>query len=422
MQPTRADTYPAAMRMFVRFVAAVSLVMALAAPGTAAVAAASERAPDQPAALSPHWTKISSNAGFSGAAAGLLRTADGRLHVIWPADNNGDHSLHYSTVSARGKLLASGMILSHWAGLDQYPSLVPDRHGMRAIFDGENGKSGNPYNIGSFYSATAGPSGATWKLAPGSLSHDNPPITDNAATSTSGGEPVTAWSEVSSLAYHTGIDPHIPAMAPDVKISAGPRGGVLDPTLLTSQGTVWGAWFNSSGTATMGYWAGKILSGAKAIRKAPGSGGKGLNNSQPLQPVALAARIGGGIYLAYCVPTKILTCAHVALWRAGATKAIQVPGSAGPQNSKVALAAAPGGHLWVLWYDYHSNLIHAVQTNAAATGFGKVRIVTPPKRLSAFDGLQVNASRGPLCILALAMQTGTNTSPAYFFTQIASVG
>jgi len=36
----------------------------------------------------------------------------------------------------------------------------------------------------------------------------------------------------------------------------------------------------------------------------------------------------GGIYLAYCVPTKTLTCAHVALWRAGAAKAMQVPGSA----------------------------------------------------------------------------------------------
>lgn len=125
---------------------------------------------------------------------------------------------------------------------------------MRAIFDGANGKSGSPYNIGSFYSATAGRSGTTWKLAPGSLSHDNPPLTDNAATTTPGGQPVGAWSEVSSLAYHVGIDPHVPAATSDVKISVGPRGGMLNPTLLTSKGTVWGAWFNSSGTAAMGYW------------------------------------------------------------------------------------------------------------------------------------------------------------------------
>src|SRR5579859_5265515 len=101
------------MRVFVRFAAAVWCAMALTAPGAAA-AAASLRPPVRPVALSPRWIKISSDAGFGNAAAGLLRTGDGRLHVVWPADNNGDHSLHYSTVSAHGRLLASGVILTHW--------------------------------------------------------------------------------------------------------------------------------------------------------------------------------------------------------------------------------------------------------------------------------------------------------------------
>jgi hypothetical protein len=85
---------------------------------------------------------------------------------------------------------------------------------------------------------------------------------------------------------------------------------------------------------------------------------------------------------------------------------------------KVALAAAPGGHLWVLWFDYHSNVIHAVQTNASATGFGRVLTIRPPTRLSTFDGLKANVSRGHLSIVALAMQTGTGSSPAYFLAQI----
>lgn len=405
------------MRVFARLAVAVCSTVALATPSAALADAANHRAPARPATLSPHWIKISSDAGFSGASAGLLRTADGRLHVLWPADNNGNHSLHFSTVSAHGQLLATGAIFSHWGSIDQYPSLVPDGHGMRAIFDGANGKSGSPYDIGTFYSATAGPSGTKWTLAPGSLSHDIPPLTDNAASTTPSGQPVTAWSEVSSLAYHFGIDSHIPAKAPDVKISAGPGGGVLNPTLLTSQKVVWDAWFNASFTTTMGYWAGKLFAGAKGQHKAPGSGGKGLNNNQPLQPVALTARVGGGIYLAYCVPTKTLTCGHVALWRVGAARAMRVPGSDGDQNSKVALAAAPGGHLWVLWYDFHVNVIHAVETNANATGFGKVLTIKPPTRLFEFDGLQANASLGPLDIVALAMQQGTASSPAYFFAQ-----
>ena len=406
------------MRVFVRIAAAISAVMALAVP--CAPAAASHRAPARPAVMSPNWIKISSDAGFSGASAGLLRTPDGRLHVIWPADNLGDHSLHYSTLSESGRLLATGTILTGWNAIDQYPSLVPDGSGMRAVFDGADGQSGSPYNIGSFYSATAGPAGQTWTLAPGSLSHDNPPLTDNTAAVAAGGTPVTAWSAVSALAYHVGIDAQVPAATPDVKISVGPGGGVLNPALVTSQGVLWGAWFNSSGTSTMGYWADKIFTGAPALRKAPGSGGKGLNNSQPLQPTALAGRAGGGTYLAYCVPTKVLTCGHVALWRTGAAMARTVPGSASVQDGRVALAAAPGGHLWVLWFDYHANVIHAVETNAAATRFGAVLTIRPPAHLYAFDGLQANAIRGPLSIVALEMRSGKGSSPAYFFAQIGS--
>ncbi len=405
------------MRVSIRLAAAAATAVIFTASCPAAASGLSQQAPGR--VMSPHWIKISSDAGFGGASAGLLRTKDGRLHVVWPADDNGDHSLHYSTISAHGKLLASGVILTHWTGIDQYPSLVHDGSGMRAIFDGANGKSGSPYNIGSFYSATAGPSGVTWKLAPGSLAHDNPPLLDNTATTTPGGTPVTAWSEVSSLAYHVGIDPHVPAMAPDVKIHAGAAAGLQNPTLVSAQGSVWGAWFNSSGTSTMGYWADKIFTGAKGMLKAPDSGGRGLNNNQPLQPVALAARTKGGMYLAYCVPTKALTCGHVDLWRVGAARAMRVPGSSGIQQSKVALAAEPGGHLWVLWFDYDSHLIHAVRTNAAATGFDKALTIRPPSRLYSFDGLQADASLGQLSIVALVMQSGAGSTPAYFFTQLA---
>jgi hypothetical protein len=411
------------MPMLARFAAVVSAA-ALAGSSAGVASAAGSSPPDRAAARSPHWIKISSDIGFGFASAGMLRTSDGRLHVLWPTDISNDHTLNYSTVSAAGKLLAAGVILRHWGAIDQVPSLVPDpqghgRVGLRAVFNGENNKAGSPYNIGSFYSATAGPSGTHWTLEPGSLSHDNGPLTDNTATAKSDGEPVTAWSEVSALAYHVGIDPHVPARAPDIKIPVGASGGVLNPTLLTSHGVVWGAWFNSSGTATMGYWVDKIFSGAPGMRKAPGSGGRNLNNSQPEQPVALAARTRGGIYLAYCAPTRILTCGHVALWRAGAARAMSVPGSASGNAGKVALAAAPGGYLWVLWFDFHSNVIHAVRTNAAATAFGPVRTIRPPAQLDSFSGLEANASLGPLSIVALA-QTGTSSSPAYYFAQIRS--
>jgi hypothetical protein len=95
-----------------------------------------------------------------------------------------------------------------------------------------------------------------------------------------------------------------------------------------------------------------------------------------------------------------------------------VPGSNGPQESKVALAAAPGGHLWVLWYSYRSNVIKVVRTNAAATGFGSVQTIAPPPHLFSFQGLQAEASAGPLDIIALETQAGAHTSPTFFDTAI----
>lgn len=411
------------MHRFTLFAAGVSLAALTAASAGASAATG------RPASGSPHWTKISSDIGFGFASAGLLRTADGRLHVVWPSADPGSYSLHYSTVGPQAKLLATGTIVGGWGAIDQFPRLAPASHGigqagLRAIFDGANGQSGSPYNVGTFYSATAGEPGASWALVPGSLSHTTfPPLTDDAAAAEPNGQPVTAWSSGSSLSYHVGVNPNVPAKAPDVQIPLGPDGGLIDPALTTDgSGTVWGAWFNSSGTATMGYWADKIFTGAKGMVKAPGSGGMNLNNSQPLQPVALATRAGGGEYLAYCVPTKTITCSHIALWRVGATKAIMVPGSSGGQDSKVAIAAVPGGKLWVLWFDFKSDHIQLVETNAAATGFGVVQTLAPPPHLATFEGLEADASAGSLDIVALATLSAPGSSPAFFDTQVTPAG
>jgi hypothetical protein len=426
------------MRKYTRFAAAVVSAVALsgwsaaaavasgpsaglaAARGAAATKGPSAAVTRSPAAIAPRWTRVSSGTGLGIASAGLLRTADRRLHLVWASHDKAKFSLHYSTVGAHAKLVATGTIVSHWSGIDFVPKLVPAAHGgLRVIFDGANGQNGSPYNVGTFYSATAGPSGTGWALQPGSLSHsDLVPATDSSATIERNGLPVTAWSTVSALTYHVGIDPNVPAKAPDVQIPVGPSGAVINPTLLTdSAGTVWGAWFNSSLTSTMGYWVDRIFSGASGLRKAPGSGSVAGNNNQPRQAVAFAARAGGGVYMAYCAAAKNVSCNHIALWRVGAARAMTVPGSRSGLDSKVALAAAPGGHLWVLWFNYRSNVIQAVRTNAAATAFGRVLTIRPPSRLFNFLGLQAQGSTGPLDIVALA-QAGGTSSPAYFDAQI----
>lgn len=358
------------------------------------------------------WHQISTGTSLGIASAGLLRTGDGRLHVVWARNDTNSESLHYSTLGAGAKMLSTGTVLGHWNSVTSYPRLVPRPNGgIRLVFTGANGQTGSKYNEGEIYSATAGQAGQTWSLTNGTLSQSKiVPLTDDAAATQSNGTPVAGWSTggAATLSYHVGIDSQFPAAAPDHSVSAGAGGVVVGPTMARdSSGAIWGAWFNASGAASQGYWVDKIVPSAAKV-KAPGSGSGTLSENEPFEAVAFTSRVGGGEYLAYCVPTKLIRCAHIDLWKAGATKALVVPGSATGHASNVAIAAAPNGYLWVAWYDSSVNKIKVVRTTASAGGFGTVRSIAAPSGSSLlFDDLQAEASKGPVDLVALSGVSAT---------------
>jgi hypothetical protein len=374
------------------------------------------------AASAQKWTKISADTGLSIASAGLLRTSDGRLHVAWPSfDRNGTYSLHYSTVGGKAKLLNTGTIFKGWGGISAYPRLVvTSGGGIRLVFAGGNNQGGSPFNLGAMYTATSSSAGTAWTLVNGSMSAStNVPLTDTSAATETNGTPVAAWSVTTALDYHIGVDGNIPSKGPDLSVGAGASGDVTGPTLVRgSDGGIYAAWFNSSGTSSQGYWAVKLLPSPTAKVKAPFSGGTSGGNNQPGRSVAFAARAGGGEYLAYCVLSKTRNCAHIDLWRDGAAKAMVVPGSGTGSAQYAAIAAGRDGHLWVLWYDEGLNKIRIVRTNAAATRFGPVLTIAGPPKLGEMDGLQAESSAGPLDVIALAQQSTNNSTPAYWDTQV----
>ena len=289
------------------------------------------------------------------------------------------------------------------------------------MFTGSNGVSGSPYNLGAVYSATATSAGTTWNLVKGSMSHSTIiSETDTSATTQSTGTPVASWPGGSGVAFHVGTDPNTPATKPDgtVAVSSGP-GTVVGTTLAReTDGSVWVAWFTESFESDQGYWVDKITPTQAAKTEAPGSGSPSLSNNQPRQSVAFAAGAKGGGYLAYCVPTATIACAHIALWKVGAAKAITVPGSTTQHAAHVAIAAAPGGHLWVLWYDTSQNKIHAIRSNAAATTFGPGQTIAAPPNTGALDGLQAEGSQGPLDVVALVLQNVSGSTPSYWDIQL----
>jgi hypothetical protein len=401
-------------RLCLTTIAATALAGALA-PVASSAATAPPRAT---VAASTKWTKISTNTGLGIASAGLFRTSDGKLHVVWPQNDKSSFSIHYSTLGGKEKLLGTGTVVSKWSGLSAYPRLIAGSGGgVRMVFTGGNGVGGSPFNLGAVYLADSTSAGTKWSLFHGSLSHStNIPLTDTAATTESNGTPVAAWAAAGGVAYHAGTDASTPATAPDGMVTAA---DVVGPTLIReSDGSVSAAWFAETGASNQGYYAAKILPSKSSNVKAPGSGSKNLANNQPFEAVAFAARAGGGGYLAYCVPSKTIECSHVALWKVGASKAATLSGSSSGRASHVAIAAAPGGHLWVLWYDSGTNKIHLVRTNGAGTRFGPARILSAPPNTGELDGLQAEGSKGPVDVVALVLQNASNSSPSYWDTQV----
>jgi hypothetical protein len=361
------------------------------------------------------WTRIGiTNSGFN--QAGMLRTANGRLHVIWLKQNSATaFSYQATTISLAGRLLGTTTAVSHWGTLESDPRLVPFGGGVRLVFIGF--RTTNPadfFSRGAVYTATSS-SGSAWSLVHGSMSHHTVLNLGLAATTDAGGAPVAAFGLNNVLYFHQGVDPSAPAASPDGSITGQVGTGLENPALARdSRGSVWVAWFHLFGSG--GYWVDKILPSKGAPLRAPGSGA--TTGNDPRQQVALAARGAGGVYLAYCSPTKTQRCAHIDLWKVGSARPMVVPGSGTGNAVRVALAAGPRGRLTVAWFDTGTSKIHVVRTNKAATRFGVPRTIPAPPKFILFNGLQVDGSSGRQDIIANVTLTTPPNPVEFWHTQV----
>ncbi len=190
-------------------------------------------------------------------------------------------------------------------------------------------------------------------------------------------------------------------------------------TVTASDGSIWVATFQAF--QNMGYFVTRILPTAGPLIKVPASKANPAHNNQPLEPVALAARVGGGVYVAFCVSNSSQPCVHVDLWKEGSSKPMTVPGSANVQGARVALTATPQGRLWVSWYDGTKNVIQAVRTNTAGTSFGARTTIKPPAGVLSNNvfAVQNQGSSGRLDIIINAqIKVGTSYPVDLFHTQI----
>jgi hypothetical protein len=364
------------------------------------------------------WTKIAKvDNGFD--YPGMFRTSDGRLHVVWRKKLlNNNFAYGYTTVALNGATLNTGTALSNWESLEEDPVLVHHGSGMRLLFKGSRDTSGDFFSRGSVYTLTS-TNGTTWNLPQETVMQQNTLNGTFAGTAEQDDTPVAVATLNQTLYYHEGTDSSAPAAAAD-KTATLSSGDYFNQSAVTANdGSVWIAYFRdfASTASANGYYVQQILPTKGQPMKAPSSFNASVDN-EPRQPVALAARNGGGVFLAYCAPTSTKACAHVDLWKVGTSTPKVVPGTSSGSITRVALADGLAGRISVVTGDPGRGKINAVRTNTTVSAFGVVRTINMPPDWFNFNTLEAEGTFGRLDIVANVL-VATSPNPIFLFhTQI----
>ena len=365
------------------------------------------------------WTRFGTTDN-SFDTLGVLRTADKNLHLVWLAKraSNSTDSYGTSTISVTGKLLATGTALPGWNTLAPDPRLVASGSGLRLIFNGNTGPATGCYASGEIFTETSA-DGSSWNLVSGSLDSTTVGAGNIAATVESDQTtPVAVFS--GGHTFHVGVDANCPASSADGTVTPTIGSAQSNPAAVTdaATGAVYVAWYQSF--VRQGFWVEQILPTQGAPIEAPNSAANitPFENNQPEEPVALAARLGGGVYMAYCVASSSEPCAHIDLWKVGSSKVMVVPGSNHVAGARVAIAADALGNMSVAWFNSANNVIHEVRTNPAVTAWGTVRSIPAPAHTFGFDNLQAEGTTARIDLLV----TDTLGTPGFpvglFQTQV----
>jgi len=325
--------------------------------------------PVAPVSVGPgSWIKLGPS---QNAPAAVWRAPDNRDWVVW-SSQNGRYSL--VIVSPGGGLAAKPKtIVTGWSSVSFTPSLLGSGPRPLLVFSGQG--PGPRLSQGCVVGAL--PASASWAIQSWTLSRDctfaNVGYGD--AAENRSGVLSAAWAGGLGVEYRVGITSY-PAATPDSQISVGlaHAGAVAEANDRSGKGHTYVAFYQffSKNPGRDGVYVKDITAGGPVLR-APGSGTNTVTNG-PLITAMAAASAHGGIYLAYCSNTA--TCKANLLWKAGAKKAITIPGSATAKH--LAMSQGPGGRLWLAWYNVDKNRVYVVRTNKAGNRFGPVESYRAP--------------------------------------------
>jgi hypothetical protein len=366
-----------------------------------------------PVASAAGWRAVTTPDQSSVNQVGLVRSADGVLHVIWdrPTGPNTEDLLH-TTIARSGRLGSTNPIQSGWIGF-QNAAPVLDPAGIR-VFVGAMRSTDSSDPQDELNTMVSSDGGASWALQPGNVGPDGGQAYGSpvAATTLPNGGTLQTWAGTLGTWVHCGLSPSTPNH--NFQAPFGNYGYYPNLATDASARTVL-AWY-SSASGHLGVLAQDVAADGSPIGSAvtmPGTGDMAIGM---LGLTPLVARTGGGFYVAY--PTGYPSMNRVRVWRVGGGTAPTIA-RLGSGNHPVALAAAPGGRLWAVWADTRrgATRVLARRSNEKATRFGAVVDAGRAARSPAAYQLGASPIGNALDVLA-NFNIGTQPTSATYYRRI----
>ncbi|RYB94106.1 hypothetical protein EUA93_06950 [Nocardioides oleivorans] len=375
--------------------ASSGLVAAALAPSAGVAAGGAAPPAERSAMAGGGWTKVSTGAVGTLSEITTTRTADGVLHAVYVQDVGTADSYEHSTLSTSGKVIGHSNVLGTWGSLIANPELLATASGgLRLVFSGlQDTNSANFYSQGYGYDTVSDASGGVWTIEPHALTKSTAPYSGYGvgATTLSNGTPVTVGTINSDIRYRVGdiatTDPGVVNAAADDSAYTAPACCLYDTQLVNSGDAIWMTWYsNGTGEPNNGIFVQQVYPTAGPVLKAPGSsvGGDSLAADQA---VAVVARPGGGVVLAYKLGYP--TAKGIGLWQVGSSKVVKVPDSKGARY--VSLSTGVSGRMWLAWTN-DANDAFALRTSPQGFGLGTAQELTSPAKASELWSIAVDAS------------------------------
>ncbi|BEP13008.1 hypothetical protein acdb102_13190 [Acidothermaceae bacterium B102] len=369
----------------------------------------------------PVWTRLSTGPGVSISSEPTVTRWKKKLVVGWL---QGESVINSRLLGSNAKTIGGiNPVVTGWNDLDVDPQLAVIGGKPTLAFHGAHSDvTGDPYTGPVLYAQAT--NGATWATGAGSLTQS--PLGSSSfglgLADDGTGQPIIALAGAPAdhITVHHGIDPAVPAATPDTE---GPNVGETQDVSLARDaktGIAYAAWYSSLQGATQGIHFEEVYPTVGPPSKAaPGSLTKysgQLTSLNPNQSIAIAARVGGGVWAAY--EQGYVGSYRLVLYNVVTGRTLSMSrGSNWPQY--INLSAAPGGRLWVSWVE--GTHIVATRTNPSVTAFGVVRTVASPTISgSAPTRTAGDGALGPLDTVINTIGKGDHDAKGNLITELYS--